>query len=187
MTDFRWRPMEAQDIDGVVAVAATAFPDHFEGRACFEERFALFPQGCFALTRPRTPSDDGTVDGAATADLVPGAEEMKGYLIAYPWTHGEIPPLNSLLGALPQRQDVLYLHDLALHPDVRGQGHPRPIVAHLAALARTLDFPAITLVSVNASVPFWQAMGFEPTDADPAITRKLESYGDGSRYMARPI
>lgn len=60
-----WRPMLAGDLDGVVCVARLSFPDHFEDRACFAERFALYPQGCFVL-------DAG--DG-----------QVAGYLIAYPW------------------------------------------------------------------------------------------------------
>ena len=83
MSEYSWRPMRADDVDGVVAVAASAFPDHFEARACFAERVALFPQGCFALA-----SDD----------------DVKGYLIAYPWPLGAIPPLDSLLGTLPDPQ-----------------------------------------------------------------------------------
>ena len=77
MSELHWRPMRPGDVDGVVRVAAVAFPDHFEARACFAERLALFPNGCFVLASP---------------------VEVKGYLIAYPWPFGAIPPLNSLLG-----------------------------------------------------------------------------------------
>ncbi len=165
MSDFAWRPMRADDIDGVVAVARVAFPDHFEARACFAERLALFPQGCFVLA---------------------SADGLKGYLIAYPWPLGAIPPLNSLLGALPEARDAVYLHDLALHPDMRGQGHARPIVERLAAEARAGGVHTIALVSVNDTVPFWRSMGFAAT-GDAAIARKLESYGADSTYMVRRI
>lgn len=166
MSEYNWRPMRADDVDGVVAVAAAAFPDHFEARACFEERVTLFPQGCYALA-----------DGDA----------VKGYLIAYPWPNGAIPPLNSLLDAIPKERDTIYLHDLALHPDVRGQGHARPIVERLIADARALGAERVTLVSVNDSVPFWQSMGFDPVTGDVAIQRKLESYGEDASYMMRGI
>ncbi|WP_200844855.1 MULTISPECIES: GNAT family N-acetyltransferase [unclassified Novosphingobium] len=161
-----WRAMLAEDIDGVVTVAAACFPDHFEARACFEERLALFPQGCFVLALD---------------------EVVKGYLIAYPWPPGAIPPLNSALGALPQERETFYLHDLALHPDVRGQGHARPIVERLAGALSKMDGRSLALVSVNDSVAFWRGMGFEPISGDEAITRKLESYGGGSTYMVRAL
>jgi len=166
MDNFNWRPMRANDLDGVVAVAASAFPGHFESRACFEERLRLFPQGCFAL--------------AAT-------DTVKGYLITYPWPLGAIPPLNSLIGKLPERRDALYLHDLALHPDMRGQGQVRPILERLVRDTRAMGIPAIALVSVNDTAAFWQAMGFQPAPDDDAIGRKLHSYGDGSVYMIREL
>ncbi|MCW1428795.1 GNAT family N-acetyltransferase [Novosphingobium sp. JCM 18896] len=161
-----WRAMHGDDVDGVAAVAALAFPDHFERRACFAERFALFPQGCFVLAE---------------------GDAVRGYLIAYPWPLGAIPPLNSLLGELPEARDTWYLHDLALHPDMRGQGHARPVVERLAGDARGQGAARIALVSVNDSVRFWRGLGFEPVAADATLTRKLESYGDASCYMVRAL
>lgn len=163
---FTWRPMDEADIDGVVEVARMAFPDHFEARACFAERLALFPQGCFVLAR---------------------GGEVKGYLIAYPWPLGSIPPLDSLLGGVPEGRATFYLHDLALHPAMRGQGHARPIVTRLVEELAHAGGSKVALVSVNDTVSFWRGMGFEPVSGDPAITRKLESYGSGSTYMVRDI
>jgi len=159
--------MRAGDLDGVVAVARVSFPDHFEAPACFAERFALFPQGCYVL-----------------AD---GDEAVKGYLIAYPWPRGAIPPLDSLLGRVPAEREAFYLHDLALHPAARGQGHAAPIVARLADDLRALGGREIALVSVNGSVAFWRGLGFEPVETDATIARKLKSYGDGARYMVRAL
>jgi GNAT superfamily N-acetyltransferase len=158
--------MQASDIDGVVAVARVAFPDHFEARACFEERLALFWQGCFVL------GCGGSV---------------KGYLIAYPWPLGSIPPLDSLLGGLPADRDAFYLHDLALHPQVRGQGHARPIVERVIKALRDAGGSRVALVSVNDTLSFWRGMGFVPVDGDAGVARKLASYGDGARYMVREV
>ena len=166
MSVFAWRPMEPQDIDGVVAVARVAFPDHFEGRECFEERLALFPEGCFVLA---------------------SGEAVKGYLIAYPWPLGSVPPLNSLLGGLPETRAEFYLHDLAFDPDVRGQGHARPIVERLAAELQAAGAERIALVSVNDSLVFWRGMGFQPVTGDEAMRRKLETYGGDSTYMVRKL
>ncbi|WP_324750746.1 GNAT family N-acetyltransferase [Sphingomonas sp. LY54] len=166
MTDFHWRPMRESDLDGVAAVAAIAFPGHFEERACFAERLALFPDGCFVLAAP-----DGII----------------GYLIAYPWAPGAIPPLNSLLGSLPATAEAVYLHDLALHPDARGQGAARPMIERLAANLRSLGTRQIALVAVNGSVPFWQTMGFAPVHDDPSLTGKLQSYGGDATYLTRPL
>lgn len=157
---MHWRAMEAGDLDGVVAVARIAFPDHPEGRACFAERLALAPRSCFVLE---------------------GEGHIAGYLIAYPWPQGAIPPLDTLLGGLPEVRDSWYLHDLALLPKVRGGGNAR---AGLALLFAQVSAP-IALVSVNESAAFWQAQGFVPRES-AELRAKLASYGADARYMIRP-
>jgi ribosomal protein S18 acetylase RimI-like enzyme len=158
---MRWRAMETSDLDGVVAVAAIAFPDHPEGRACFAERLTLAPESCFVLA---------------------GEGRVAGYLIAYPWPLEAIPPLDTLLGALPESRDSWYLHDLALLPEARGGGNAR---AGLAQLFAKIDAP-IALVSVNDSAGFWQSQGFAP-QGSPALKAKLSSYGPHARYMVRSV
>ncbi|MFN3536557.1 MAG: GNAT family N-acetyltransferase, partial [Brevundimonas sp.] len=89
-----WRPMTDADLAGVLQVAAEAFPDHPEDRACFENRLGLYPAGCRVL------ADE--------------AGEVAGYLVSYPWVLDAAPDLNALLPGLPEAPEVLYLHDLAL-------------------------------------------------------------------------
>ena len=161
-----WRPMAPVDLDVVAAIAADGFPDHFEGRDCFENRLALNPGGCFVL-----------------AD---GGGPPKGYLVAYPWTADAAPALNTLIAAIPADAAVMYLHDLALHPDVRGRGLSRPVVERLADAARTSGWPALALVAVNDAAPFWRGRGFAVVDA-PGMTAKLASYGPDARYMIRSL
>ena len=146
--------MRAGDMDAVVAVAATAFPDHPEGRACFAERLALSPATCFALAEENAPAC--------------------GYLIAYPWPFGEVPPLDCLIGSLPERSDTLYLHDLALAPEAQGRGLTGPALDRL--IAQAAGHARIALVSVNGSVPFWRRHGFAVVDS-PALRAKLATYG----------
>jgi ribosomal protein S18 acetylase RimI-like enzyme len=158
---MHWRPMLDSDLDGVVAVAAVAFPDHPEGRACFAERLALTSDSCWVLAA-----------GAAIA----------GYLIAYPWPLGEIPPLDTLLGQLPEQRTAWYLHDLALLPDARGTGQA---AAGLALLFAHTEAP-IALVSVNDSAAFWAGHGFVAQQS-PTLQAKLKSYGPHARYMVRGV
>ena len=162
----RWRPMAAADLDAVAEIALLAFPDHFEGRDCFENRLALNPSGCFVL------ADE---DGAP-----------KGYLVAYPWRAESAPSLNTLVDAIPEDAAVMYLHDLALHPDVRGQGWSGPIVERLAGEVKAAGWPALALVAVNDAAPFWRRRGFSVVEA-PAMAAKLQSYGPDARYMLRRL
>ncbi len=163
---LQWRPMRPTDIDAVLEVARLSFPDHFEDRACFQNRLALYPRGCFVLAES---------EGAA-----------RGYLIAYPWKAESAPPLNTVIEGLPPQPDLIYLHDLALHPEARGGGVTGAIVERLAEQAMEDGWPAIALVAVNDAVGFWSRHGFVEQPAE-AMAAKLASYGADARYMLRPL
>jgi ribosomal protein S18 acetylase RimI-like enzyme len=160
-----WRPMQAGDLDRVAEIAAIGFPDHFEGRDCFANRLDLYPAGCLVLQ---------------------GDERIDGYLVAYPWRADAAPALNTLIGAIPEDAGLLYLHDLALDPEVRGQGWSRPAIGAVLALARRTGRTCVALVAVNDAAAFWQGHGFEVRDA-AAMAAKLASYGPQARYMTRPV
>lgn len=158
--------MTAADLDVVAAIAVIGFPDHFEGRDCFENRLALNPSGCFVLAES---------DGPPT-----------GYLVAYPWTADAAPALNALIEAIPADAALMYLHDLALHPEVQGQGWSRPVVEQLANEARAAGWPALALVAVNDAAPFWKGHGFAIVETR-SMAAKLASYGPDARYMVRSL
>ncbi|URI15272.1 MULTISPECIES: GNAT family N-acetyltransferase [Brevundimonas] len=171
LTGLDWRAMRPEDIDAVVEVARLSFPDHFEDRACFENRLALYPRGCFVLA------------GAGAED---GAEPARGYLIAYPWRADAAPALNTVIEGLPAQAEVLYLHDLALDPRARGGGRTGAVIERLAEQAAEDGWPALALVAVNAASGFWARHGFEPRDP-PGMAQKLASYGEDARYMVRTL
>ncbi len=159
-----WRTMTPADLGRVAEIAAIGFPDHFEGRDCFENRLALNPAGCFVLAT---------------------SEGLEGYLVAYPWRAEAAPALNTLIEAIPDEASVLYLHDLALTPAVRGQGWSKPAVKAVVDLAGAGGWTRIALVAVNDAVNFWRGHGFEVRDT-PEMAAKLASYGSDARYMTRP-
>ncbi len=165
MPDLIWRAMTPEDLDDVSAVAAVGFPDHFEDRACFANRLSLHPQGCRVLA---------------------GETGLAGYIVAYPWRRGAIPPLNSRIDAIPDDADVIYLHDLALLPATRGAGHARTAIEALSNEAAAAGWPAVALVAVNAAEAFWTRHGFV-TDPDPDLRTKLATYGPDARYMVRAL
>ncbi|WP_254515765.1 GNAT family N-acetyltransferase [Novosphingobium sp. G106] len=115
-----------------------------------------------------------------------GTGRMLGYLIAYPWTARSAPPLNSLVQALPNDAEVLYLHDLALLREAQGKNLTRIIIDRLADQARRDGWRAIALVAVNDATAFWAKAGFAEAD-EPAMREKLASYGAGATYMTRTL
>lgn len=158
--------MKADDLAGVVAVAEKSFPDHPEDRACFANRLALNPRGCFSLVEA-----DGTV---------------RGYLVSYPWHRFKAPALNVLIDAIPADADSYYLHDLAIDPVVRGGGHTRTVIETLAEQAKADGWAQVSLVAVNNATDFWGRNGFE-VQMPHGMAEKLASYGDDARYMERPL
>lgn len=157
--------MTATDLPAVMTTAAVAHPDYPEGEAVFAERLALHPAGCLVLA---------------------GGEGLGGYVLSHPWRLGQVPALDSLLGALPDDADAYYIHDLALLPSARGGGSASICVDRLAAHARAEGLARMALVAVGNSAGFWRRQGFREAH-DEALARKLASYDSAARYMIRDL
>ena len=143
-----------------MAIAAAVHPGYPEDETVFVERLRLFPEGCRIL-----------------AGAVP-----VGYLLSRPWTFGELPKLNSLLGALPERPSTYYVHDLALLAQARGRGHAETAIRDVIAIARQLGLATVSLVAVNGTTGFWRRFGFSVQD-DSGLTAGLRSYDEEAAYM----
>ena len=160
-----WRNMSAADLPAIMAAAAEVHPDYPEGEAVFTERLALHPAGCLVLA---------------------GGDGFGGYVLSHPWRFGQVPALDSLLGALPEDADIYYIHYLALLPLARGGGAASACVHRLAAHARAAGFARMALVAVGNSAGFWQRQDFREAH-DEALARKLASYDSAARYMIRDL
>ncbi len=154
-----WRPAEMRHLAAIAAVAAAVHPAHPEGDDVFAERLRLYPEGCRVLA----------------------GDAVGGYVLSHPWVLGRPPALDTLLGTLPARPDTYYVHDLALLPGLRRQGHAAAAVRHMIRLARRLALPTLSLVAVNGTDAFWRRFGFAPHE-NPALAAKLAGYGDAA-YM----
>lgn len=157
----RWRPLLPSDIATVSAIARIVHPEFPEDDAVFADRQAIAPDACLLLE----------IDGTPT-----------GYILAHPWRLGTLPALNTVLGAIPDHPDTLYIHDLALLPLARGTGAARHCVEIVSRVAE--QFGAMSLVAVNNSVPFWTAMGFA-AQPQPQLSSKLATYSADACYMIR--
>lgn len=156
-----WRAMQASDLPDVHALSKRIHTAYPEGPAIARERLALASQWCRVLV-----SDDA----------------LSGYLLAHPWRRGAPPALDSLIGALPDDPDCLYIHDIAIVPERRGHGDAAVL---LAALTReAIDrFGMIALVSTGPATGYWRRQGFAPRPvARPDI---LASYDGDALYMER--
>ena len=158
--------MGAADLAAVQAIADRVHVAHPERAEVFAERLRLYPAGCFVL-------DDG------------GARAL-GYAISHPWQDGEVPALDTLIGALPQTPTAYYIHDIALLPAARRRGAARTMVARLMAQARNEGQSSIALVALDGTAPFWQRLGFRARTT-AGLAGRLRAYGGNAAYMTRAL
>ncbi|HVL41821.1 MAG TPA: GNAT family N-acetyltransferase [Brevundimonas sp.] len=160
---MRWRPMRTDDAATALDVANAIHLSYPEDPLVVRDRLALYPEGCFVL------ADDAG---------------LYGYFVSHPWVLGEPPALNCALGALPDRPDCFYLHDMALLPSVRGQGHAVAALDIVLRQARAGGFPTLFLMAVGDAHGFWEQTGFsrcETSRPDPA-----KGYGpEAAAYIRR--
>lgn len=160
---MHWRDLTTLDLPAVEAIAEKVHPSFPEDLAVFAERQRLYPAGTRLLELDGVPS---------------------GYVLSHPWRFMALPPLNSLLGAIPEDADTYYLHDLALLPTARGTGAAAMIVGNMLRHAKAAGFANVSLVAVNGSLPFWYKHGFR-AQAAPELADKLNSYEQAARFMVK--
>lgn len=162
MAALAWRPMRAGDLPDVERISAVVHPGYPEREAVPAERLRLFPAGCL---------------------IAPRGDAAVGYAIAHPGIIGRPPPLDTLLGALPDGADCLYIHDVALLPDARGSGLGAAATGALTAVAEAHGFTRLALTAVNRSADFWSRQGFCAAFSEG----DLSSYGGDAIYMVRAL
>ena len=159
--------MTAADIPNVSELSTRIHIDYPERQAVLEEKFALFPKGCFTLTG---------LDGA-----------ICGYCFSHPWIDGTPPALDTFLETLPKNPSSYFIHDLTLDPSMQRKNLASMVVPMLVDIARGIAIRQIALVAVSGSQPFWGRMGFRKTD-DPALQASTRSkYGVSAVHMQRDL
>ncbi|KAK5657195.1 hypothetical protein OQA88_3253 [Cercophora sp. LCS_1] len=157
-----WRRMTLNDIPGLLRVADAVHPSLPETASVFTERVQLFPSGCLILA---------------------AGNKIYGYAISHPIRKDQPPELDSLLVEIPADADQYYIHDVAILPELRGQGHAAKGIRMLFEVSS--QFPTTCIVSVYGTGPFWQRFGFEAGLVDGVLSEKLRNYGGDAVYMTR--
>lgn len=158
--------MQAGHLPGVLRVQAIAYRDIVpESDRVMIRKWELAPDCCFVCL----------ADG-----------EVHGYVLAHPWHADRVPELHGYLEQLPEAAESFYLHDLALHPALRGKRLASALfdAARQAALRRR--FRRSHLIAVQHSVPFWQKQGYWVWPVQQLRTpEKLASYGTEATLMGQ--
>ncbi|MFZ6654651.1 GNAT family N-acetyltransferase [Undibacterium sp. TJN19] len=109
--------------------------------------------------------------------------EILAYLMAYPCARDQLSALGQTF-QVAKNAEALYLHDLAVHPKMAGQGLAQSMVSHALDYARQQGLLQVLLVSVQSTGTFWQRLGFvEQAHLEPAQLAKLASYAGPAHFM----
>lgn len=82
-----------------------------------------------------------------------------GYLLAHPWSGAQPPKLFEPLPCI-EASEYLYLHDMAVSAQSKGQGIGRSMFEALFKVALRMGANKIRLVAVQGSGDFWALFGF---------------------------
>lgn len=161
------RDMRADDLEAVLAIQLACYGAGFvEDGVLIARRLAASPH---------------------TGWVAEHGGAVRAYLAAYPSQRGKLTPLHGDFEVAPDA-DALYLHDLAVHPEASGLGLGPRLVRHAWAHALRAGWRHSTLVSVQASVGFWERQGYAATvPADDLQQARLATYPGHSVYMARRL
>ncbi len=113
-------------------------------------------------------------------------QQMAGYLLAYPSVLGSITPLAAAFPLYPDA-NCLYLHDMAISGDFRGQSLAPQLLAHACDAAEQMGLQALALVAVQGAEGYWVKQGFVTvTDLSAEQQATLDTYlPEIACYMTR--
>lgn len=161
------RPLTLHDLPGLLEVQRACYGEGFvESAEVFARRLASPAQCSLVL-------EDGGRLGA--------------YLAAYDSRWGKVTPLHGDFESV-DRPDTLYLHDMAVRPDLAGRGLARALLEPLWQRAAARGLRQSALVSVQGSQGFWERHGYAVHALhDAAQRQRLAAYGEGAAYMVRTL
>lgn len=160
------RLMQSSDLPAVVKLQDRCYSaELFEPAELVKRRYLAFPQSCWVATYQ---------------------DKLWGYLFCYPSLLGKVNPLAADFSPVAQA-DCLYLHDMAVSSDARGQGVAQQLLAAAEQHAQQLSLSALTLVAVQNSASYWQQRGFSPVGSltQEALAHLASYSGQQAQYLAK--
>jgi GNAT superfamily N-acetyltransferase len=131
--------LSARDVPQLMRVQQNCYSEELvESAAVMSERVSAFTDTCWGCF----------ID-----------QQMAGYLLAYPSVLGSITPLAAPF-PLYQNTNCLYLHDMAISSDFRGQSLAPALLAYAGIEAKKLGLQALALVAVQGAEGYWAKQGF---------------------------
>jgi GNAT superfamily N-acetyltransferase len=158
--------MRLRDIPAALALQAAIYPPFLvEPEPAFVSRMRLAANYCLA---------------AAVNDT------LVGYLLAHGWRSGSPPPVGAVLAdGVPG--EILFIHDLAVAPMMRGAGVGHALLDRAGAAATRDGLVQAELIAVEGAADFWHRQGFVEPGTPDALHAKVAAYGPAARWMVRDL
>jgi len=138
------RPMTIEDLPGIDQVQRASFaPAFWEDMSMFKEIIEHAPSFCV---------------------LAENKGEVLGYVLAYP-SLLERDDFENGWRDLTGDETYIYVHDLSITPNGRGQGLARQLFNALDFAAKDNGFTNFAGIAVQESKGFWEKLGFEVSAA----------------------
>jgi ribosomal protein S18 acetylase RimI-like enzyme len=130
--------------------------EYLEKSHTFTRMITIYPQGCLGVSVENN---------------------FAAYIFFHPYHENEVKPLNFTL-VLSEKEDCMYLHDLAVHRDYRGMGLTGILMERFDKETLLEGFHVQCLVAVQNSQEFWRKYGFKTEFI-------IENYGDTQAYYMK--
>ena len=140
--EIKVQPLHQRNIDDILRIQRAAYAENYlEDAESFIAKIAASPTTSFGAWRNM---------------------EMLAYLIAVPLADDDGFDLNTshIPAADIETATVMYIHDVAVHPDARGSGVANHLLNRLADHVSGSSISEWQLVSVQGSQDFWAKQGF---------------------------
>jgi GNAT superfamily N-acetyltransferase len=115
-------------------------------------------------------------------------DKLWGYLFCYPSVAGKVGALAEDFQPVAAA-DCLYLHDMAVSSDARGQGVAKALLQQAEQYAKARQFSCLALVAVQNSTSYWQQQGFAAfTHITVEQQHLLSGYtGQNAQYLQKQL
>ncbi|MEW7865308.1 GNAT family N-acetyltransferase [Aeromonas diversa] len=104
--------------------------------------------------------------------------QVLGYLLCHPWHYGPPPSLSCPIGEMT-RDEIFYLHDLAIADEARGLGVGQRLVDTALDHAKEDGYDEVALIAVQDAPAYWRRHGFVATPT----SKSLAEYGEDAEFM----
>ncbi|WP_340679937.1 GNAT family N-acetyltransferase [Paraglaciecola sp.] len=109
---------------------------------------------------------------------------IEGYLLAMPYTHGKSPSINSV-EIFDKNSNNLHIHDFCISASHKKNGYGRKIIKDLISASSFKCFKSISVISVMKSQYFWESIGLSVVE--PKEPQALSSYGNDAIYLSMKL